>query len=220
MKSVFWTLVRKDLYLQRGLLVAMPGAGVLALLLAMLGKFGYAVGGILFLTANVAGAIFIAIFTVFNERKELTRAFSLSLPVSGVQYERAKLVAGYLAFLAPWALLTVLVEVMFLRAGPHHGMTVYSLVLQGFVLALFSVMLAALFFVTSELMSGLLILGTNILFSLFMVSLNVPAISGGLDGPDVRWTTFAVWMLCGELLATVLSIGFSLSAIARRREYL
>ncbi len=99
MKSVFWILVRKDLYLLRGLMIATIAAGVLAMALVLLGGIGFAVGGILFLTANVAGALFVAIFTVFNERKEQTRAFSLSLPVSGVQYERAKIVAGYLAFL-------------------------------------------------------------------------------------------------------------------------
>jgi hypothetical protein len=220
MKSVFWILVRKDLYLQRGLMMAMVAAGVLALVLALLGGMAFAVGGILFLTANVAGAIFIAMFTIFNERKELTRAFSLSLPVSGAQYEKAKIVAGYVAFLIPWALLTALALLLFRPAGPHHGMLVYTLVLQGFVMAMFSVMQAALFFVTSEIMSGLLILAINILFSLFMVSLNVPGISGGLDGPEYRWTPFAAWMLASELLAVVLSIVFSLSAIARRRDFL
>jgi hypothetical protein len=220
MNSVFWILVRKDLYLLRGLMMAMGVTGVLAMLLVFLGSTGFAVGGILFLTANVAGAIFIGIFTVFNERKELTRAFSLSLPISGGHYEVAKITVGYIAFLIPWLPLTVLAEVLFLPAGPHHGMLVYVLVLQLFVLALFSVMLAALFFVKSEMMSGLLILCINILFSLFMVSLNQPAISGGLTGPAILWTPFAHWMLAAELLAVCMSIAFSLTVIARRRDYI
>ena len=220
MKPVFWTLVRKDLYLLRGLIVAMVATGVLAVGLVFLGKFGFAVGGVLFLTANMAGAIFIAIFTLFNERKDLTRAFSLSLPISGAQYEQAKIVAGYLSFLLPWALLSGLALALFLPPGEHHGMLVYALVLQVFVLALFSVMLTVLFFVTSEIMLGPVILTINILFSLFMVALNQPGISGGLDGPTMRWTPFAMWMLAGELLAVFVSITFSLAAIARRRDYI
>ncbi len=99
-------------------------------------------------------------------------------------------------------------------------MLAYVLVLQGFVLALFSMMLASLFFITSEVWMGPVILAINILFSLFMVALNQPAVSGGLDGPDVRWTPFALWMLAGELIVVLLSVTVALVAIAQRRNYI
>ena len=220
MNSVFWILVRKDLYLLRGLMVAIVLAGLLALGLTLLGKFGFAVGGILYLIASVAGGMFIAIFTIFNERKDLTRAFSMSLPISGAKYEQAKVVAGYLAYLLPWLLLSLMALALFMLPGAHHGMLVYVLVLQGFVLALFSVMLTVLFFVKSEVMMGPVILSINLTFSLFMVALNYPAISGGLDGPNVRWTPFALWMFAGEVLAIVLSIVIALFRIGRRRDYI
>jgi len=64
--SVFWSLVRKDMYLMRGFMGAMVVVGLVSLVLMALGKVGFAVGGILFLTANVAGAIFIALTILFG----------------------------------------------------------------------------------------------------------------------------------------------------------
>ena len=108
-------------------------------------------GGILFLTANVAGAIFIALTILFGERKDRSRTFALSLPISGHHYEMAKLLAGYLSFGIPWLVLTTAAIAMFLLPPREHlGMVVYALVLQGFVLALFSVALSAMFVIKSE----------------------------------------------------------------------
>jgi len=227
-RSVFWALVRKDLYLQRGLIVGMLTGGLLGLALFVAGSVykavggaGVAVGGILFMTANVAGGIFLAMFTLLADRKELTRLFALSLPISGSRYAQSKLVGGYVAFLIPWVVLTVLAAVVFLPSpAPMRGMLVYALLIQFFVLALFSVVVGALFVVSSELASGLLILAVNILFSLFMVAINQPATIAPFRGPVIHWTPFAVWMFGGELLVTVLAIFFALSLAARRRDHL
>lgn len=221
-RSVFWALVRKDLYLLRGFIFAAVGTGVLAVLLAMFGgSKGFAIGGVLYLTANVASGIFIAMYALLTERKEQTRLFALSLPISGAGYERAKLMGGYAAYLIPWSLLTAMgLGLFLLPAGAPHGMAVYTLVLQGFSLALFSVVLAGLFVVTSELMAGVLILCVNILFSLFMVTLNQPEMAGPLRSPQLNWTPFALGMLACELLAIVLATAFVLVATARRRDHI
>src|SRR5690606_945866 len=105
-RSVFWALVRKDLYLQRGFIIAMLAVGLGSWLLMGVGGRAFAVGGILFITANIAGAIFIASFSLLSERKEQARSFALSLPVSGRAYDLSKLVSGYLSFGIPWLLLT------------------------------------------------------------------------------------------------------------------
>jgi hypothetical protein len=217
---VFWSLVRKDIYLMRGFMIAMVGVGLLSLVLMALGKVGFAVGGILFLTANVAGAIFIALTILFGERKDRSRTFALTLPISGYQYGIAKLVAGYLSFGIPWLVLTAAAIVMFVLPPQEHlGMVVYALVLQGFVLALFSVSLSLMFVIISEAMSGLVILGTNICFSLFMVTLNQPGTSGRMNTPQIVWTPFAQWMVAGEVLVIALALAFAAFVTSRKRDY-
>jgi ABC-2 type transport system permease protein len=220
-RSVFWALVRKDIYLLRGFISAALGTGLLAVGLVFTGKIGFAIGGILFLTANVAGAIFIAMYTLFTERKDQSRLFALSLPISGTNYDRAKLVGGYVGYCIPWTVLTLLAIAVFLLApDADRGMVVYAIVLQGFVLALFSIVMAALFVITSEIVSGLSILCVNILFSLFMVTVNQPSVTQPWKGPDIVWTPFAVAMVTGEAIVITIAVCFCLFVTARKRDHL
>jgi hypothetical protein len=218
--SVFWALVRKDLYLMRGFMIATVLTGVLAVVLACFGKVAFAVGGILFITADVASGIFIAMYSLMTERKDLSRAFALSLPISGYHYDLSKLLSGYLTFGIPWLAMTGMALGFFQLPGAPHGMFVYALLIQAFVLALFSVVLTALFVVSSEAMSGLLILAVNIGFSLFMVELNQPQISAPLHTAAIVWTPFALKALCGDALVLALSIACALFLTSRRRDYI
>jgi hypothetical protein len=220
--SVFWALVRKDLYLMRGFIFATIATGVLAAVLVSLGKVGVAVGGILFLTADIASGIFIAMYSLIGERKSQSRMFALSLPISGLRHDLTKLLSCYLAYGISWLVLTGLAVGLFMLppSASQRGMIVYVLVLQVFSLALFSVILTALFLVTSEWVSGLVILAVNICFSLFMVALNQPQIAGPLHGPAILWTSFAIAMVCANALLIALSLALALFITSRRRDYI
>lgn len=218
---VFWALVRKEIYLMRGLMMLSVALGGLAVLLSLAGGAAFALGGILFLSVSIGSAIFMAMASVFTERKNQARLFALSLPVSGVELDRAKLLGTGIAYLVPWLLLTALVVAFFLFAPERpRGMVVYALLIQCFALALFSVVLTALFRFTTETASGVMIMSVNILFSLFMVQLNQPQISGPLRGPQIHWSPFAVVTITLELAATALAIGLALHLTARRRDHL
>jgi ABC-2 type transport system permease protein len=220
--SVFWALVRKDLYLMRGFMIATIATGVLAAVLTNFGKIGFAVGGILFVTADIASGIFIAMYSLVGERKGQSRMFSLSLPISGFRHDLTKLLAGYLTYSIPWLVLTGLALGTFLlpAAASQRGMIVYVLVLQVFSYALFSVIFAALFVVASEWLSGLVILVVNICFSLFMVELNQPQIMTPLHGPAIVWTAFAIAMMFADALLIAFSLAFALFITSRRRDYI
>lgn len=218
--SVFWALVRKDLYVLRVFMIITVLTGLVCLGLIGLGKFGFAVGGVLFLTADIASGIFIAMYSLLGERKSLSRLFALSLPISGFRYDLSKLVSGYLAFGLPWLVLTGLVVGIFLLPGQEHGMVVYALALQMFVLALFSCILAALSAVQSEGMSALVIVVVNICFSLFVAGLNQPQIATPFHGHTLIWTRFAVLALSADAVIVAIAVTFALLLMSRRRDYL
>lgn len=219
--SVFWALVRKDLYILRGFIFSALIAGIVCVGLAATGRTGYAIGGILFLTTNIASAIFIAMYALMVDRKEQSRLFALSLPVSGVQHDRAKLVGASMAFAIPWAALTLLALALFLFApGAPRGMVVYTLVLQGFIMAMFCVVMAALFVVTAETASGLTILGVNFSFSLFMIQINQHEVSRHFRGAEIVFTSYAQRMLGGELAVILAAVAFTLLVTGRRRDHL
>jgi hypothetical protein len=218
--SVFWALVRKDLYLMRGFMIATILTGVLAVALLAFGKVGFAIGGILFITADVASGIFIAMYSLIVERKDSSRLFALSLPISGYRYDLSKLLSGYLTFGIPWCVMTMLALGVFLLPGAERGMLVYGLLIQAFVLALFSVVLVGLFMVSSEAMSGIVILAVNICFSLFIVDLNQPKNTAPFHGAAIVWTPFALKALCVDAVIFALSIAYALFLASRRRNYL
>jgi hypothetical protein len=220
MNHVFWILVRKDIYILRRFIVAAVLAGVLAVALRGFGKVGLAVGMVLFITVNVASGIFIAMYSLMVERRDRSRTFALSLPISGPLYDVAKLLSGYIAYCVPWCVLTVMAVIMLLFPSNTRGMVVYTIVLQGFELALFSVVLAALFAVTSEAMSGVVILAVNICFSLFMITLNQESNLAPLRGDQIVWTPFHVWVGLGEVITIALSVAFAMFVTSRRRDYI
>jgi len=220
--SVFWALVRKDLYVLRGFMIITVVVGLASLFSMRFGRAGFAVGGILFLTANVAGGIFIAMYSLMTERKEQSRLFALSLPISGYKCDLAKLLSGYLSYGIPWLILTAAGLLGFLLPGnaAERGMFVYGLVLQLFILAVFSFVIAWLFIVKSEPMAGIAIMVSNIGFSLFMVSLNQPAVTRPLRTPQITWTPFASWALAGELIVITLSLVLTIFYMSRQRDHI
>ena len=220
--SVFWALVRKDLYVLRGFIIVAMAVGLAALFSMRFGRVGFAIGGILFLTANVASGIFIAMYSLMTERKDNSRLFALTLPISGFGHDLAKLASGYLSFGIPWTVLTVAALASFLmpHAAPERGMILYGLVLQVFVMALFSFVLLWLSINSSETLAGLAILVSNIAFSLFMVTLNQPEITRPLKTPEIVWTPFTTGALAAELVVIALSVALALFALSRRRDHI
>jgi ABC-2 type transport system permease protein len=219
--SVFWALVRKDMYVLRTFSIAGLVTGLLALGAMLIGKVGFAIGGILYLTANVAGGIMIAMYGFMNDRKEQTRLFALSLPISGQRHELAKLTAVFLSYGIPWLILTLVGAVLIPLVGIFpRGFMVYALLVQGCCLALFGFLIAAMFIAKSERLAGLAVITTNLLFSLFMVTLGQPAISGSMHGPRILWTDVAVWLLTGEIGLLVVALLFAISIIFRTRDHL
>ena len=219
-RSVFWALVRKDLYLMRGLMIAAPVAALIATVVMGLGKVGFAVGGVLFLTTSMASAIFIAAISLTGERKEQSRLFTLSLPISGNHHDLAKLLAAYLAYVIPWLALTLIAVLVFLlHAGSDRGMVVYAAMLQGFVLMLFSCAVAAFYVIKSEALYGVAILTVNIAFTLFMIKIDQPDVIKPLSTDVIVWTPFAQAMLAGEALTLAAALAFVLSAISRHRDH-
>lgn len=220
-RSVFWALVRKDVYVLRLFIIAMLVVGVASWLVMGIGGKAFAVGGLLFLTANVAGAFFIAAYSMITERKEQARMFALSLPISGAHYNLSKLTSSFLTFGMPWLALTLLAVLgILLRETADRGMVVYALVVQGFVLAQYSVVIASFVASATEAVSGIVILTINIFFSLFMMQINQPDITGPWKSDVIVWTPFARYMLAGELLVLLLALGTAVYLASRRRDHI
>jgi hypothetical protein len=221
MSSVFWALVRKDMYILRGFSITGVLTGLVALGAMLTGKVGFAIGGILYLTANIAMGIMIGMYGFMSDRKEQTRLFCLSLPISWQHHDLAKLTGAFATYGIPWAILTCAAVSMLLLSGVFpRGFLVYGLLVQGCCLALFSVLIAVLFVAKTEPLAGLAVVVTNILFSLFMVTLAQESVSGPMKGPRIVWTDAALTLAASEIGLGAIAVVFTISIILRKRDHL
>jgi ABC-type transport system involved in multi-copper enzyme maturation permease subunit len=219
MNPVLKRLILKDVKLNLPIMTMMVLAGIVALFIMSLGKAGYAVGGILYITANIAGGIFIGMYCIVQERKDQSMLFALSLPVSVRELNTVKFVAALLVYTGPWLVLSlVLAGVHFVRPEIPRGLLVYAIILQGSFFALVAVYFAMIATSRSEAVAGFGILLLNMGFSLFMVWVNQPPIQQPLRTDHLVWTTPAVVSLIVEIVAIVAAVVGGIAYLARRRE--
>jgi hypothetical protein len=198
----------------------MTAAGLIALGLMMLGRAGFAVGGILFITANIAGGIFIGSYGISQERKDQSHLFALSLPVSVLHLHLLKLATALLTFLVPWLLLTTAAcSLALLDDGIPDGIVVYTLMVQGCALTFVCAYFAVISTSRSEGLAGFAILTMNMGFTLFMVSMGQPALRDPVSTANVVWPGYALLTLAVQLLVIVVSLLLALFVMSRRRDY-
>ena len=86
-----------------------------------------------------------------NERKERTLQFVLSLPLSHGDYVRIKVVGLMLCFLVPWAILSAgAVTLVAVMPNLPDGLLPFAVLLCGFMLANYSVVLCGALHTASE----------------------------------------------------------------------
>lgn len=219
MNPVLKKLILKDVLLNLPLMVMMVVAGLAALVVMRIGDAGYAIGGVLYITANIAGGIFMGMYCIVQERKDQSSLFALSLPVSVRELNTVKFAAALIVYTVPWLVLSaVLIVSHFFREDVPFGMIVFSLMLQGSFVALTTVYFSLISVTRSDALAGFAILFLNMGFSLFMVWVNQPRIRSPLRTEHLVWTTPAIVTLAIEaaLVAGALIFGFLL--LSRRRE--
>ena len=219
MNPVLKKLILKDVRLNLPLMAMMVFAGVVALLVMRAGSTGFAVGGILYITANIAGGIFIGMYCIVQERKDQSNLFALSLPVSVREFNTVKLAAALLVYTVPWCVLTAFLLLAQQRSvSIPAGQFVFSVMLQGSFLALVYVYFAIVAASRSDAVAGMSILFLNMGFSLFMVWVNQPPVQAPLKTSRIVWTDVAVATVTVEALAIVLALVLGFFFVARRRE--
>jgi hypothetical protein len=219
MNPVLKKLIVKDVRLSLPLMGLMAAGGLIALGVMLTGQVGYAIGGILYITAQIAGAIFIGMYCIVQERKDQSNLLALSLPVSVQQLNVVKFSAALLMYTAPWLLLTVLsLSLTLLKSSIPDGMVVYSLTLQFAFLAMACTYFAVVSASRSDAVAGFGILVLNMLFSVFMVWTSQPALRAPISTERIVWPPTSVITLGVEALMILGSLLFGFLYLSRRRE--
>jgi ABC-2 type transport system permease protein len=214
-------LIAKDFYLNRWLIVGSTVAGVVGLLIAAEGKIRFNIGMLTWLTTIVAFGVVLAMLSIGNERKERTLQFVLSLPLSHGDYVRIKVVGLLLCFLVPWTILSAgAVTLIAVMPELPDGLLPFAVLLCGFMLANYSVVLCGALHTASEGLITILIIVTNMNVTLFIFMVGaLPSLNDHLQGPEPVWNS-TFWTVLGAEVATlVITLSLPYFVAARRRDF-
>lgn len=215
-------LIAKEFYLHRWLIVGSTVAGLAGLAIAAEGEMRFNVGMLTWLTAIIAFGVMLAMLGIANERKERALQFVLSLPLSPGDYVRIKLIGLFLCYLVPWAILSVgAVALLLVRPNLPDGLVPFALLLSGFMLASFSVVLCGALHTASEGIMTLVIIVTNMSVTLFFFLVGgIPSLNDHLHAAAPVWND-AFWIVLAAEAATLLvALSLPCFVAARRRDFI
>ena len=222
MNTLARKLIAKDFFLHRWLIIGSTVAGLVGLVIAAEGRIRFNIGMLLWLTTIVAFGCVLSMYAIANERKERALQFVLSLPLSHNDYVRIRVVGLLFCFVVPWAILTAgAVALVLVMPNLPDGMIVPVLLLCGFLLANYSIVLCAALHTASEGLMSIVIVVTNMNITLFIFLIGgLPALHVQLSAPAPAWNS-AFWTVLAVEAATLL-VTLSLPYIfaASRRDFI
>jgi ABC-2 type transport system permease protein len=221
MSLVVRKLVAKELYVNRWFIVGGVFSGIVSVLIATLGRAGFNVGALMWMTTIIAMGVMLAIYGVMNERKDHSLQFVLSLPLSTAEYVRAKLVGLLLCYFVLWAVSSAAAIVLIVATDVPDGLLPYTVLLCVFLLTNFALVLCGVLHAKTESVVAGSIVITNMFVSLYMfVIANVPGLGDHLQDPVPVWNRTVFTILGIELCVLVAALVLPLLVAARRRDFL
>jgi ABC-2 type transport system permease protein len=218
--SIVRSLIRKDLYLMRGAMIAAILSGLFALALMPISRMMSYVSAVILICVLIVLNIFLVMYGVAQERKDKTLLFILSLPVSAMDYTMAKVTATSIAFGVPWLFLTAATAITIIVSPIPDGVLPYWITLLGYLLAYFCALLGvALLKDSAGWHAAAITLGNISVNFLIPILLSRPSVSAHAGGPVAVWSADLVVILVVELLAGLAVLGYGIFAHAGRPDF-
>src|SRR5580704_1373888 len=124
------TLILKDWYLNRWMILGSIPAGLASLAIVLTGKqIAFLLSIILLCMVIIGVGAQLATVTTVNERKEQTLAFMMSLPLSWREYTASKILANLIIFLIPWLIITAGALGVLCLPGATHGLIPFTAIM-------------------------------------------------------------------------------------------
>jgi ABC-type Na+ efflux pump permease subunit len=222
MNIVIRKLVAKEFHVNRYIVVGASAGGLLSVLICALGKTGFSIGSLMWLTVIIANGVMLALYGVMNERKERSMLFVLSLPLSIADYVRAKMLGLALCFFIPWLVATAAAVILVLvKDDVPDGLVPYAVLLSVYMLANFLVLLCWTLHVNSEAWISAAIVLTNMGVSIYMFVVGAqPGLQDHIWGSVPVWNQTAWTILIVELGVIALAFTLPFFLAARRRDFI
>lgn len=220
--AIVRTLILKDWYLNRWVILSSIPAGLAALAIVLTGKpVAFMISIILLCMIVVGVGAQLAMVTTVNERREQTLAFIMSLPVSWREFTTAKILANLLIFLIPWLIITAGALGVLCLPGAGHGLVPFTAIMAAEMLDTTCLIIVAGIITESQAWTTVGIvcssLGINVLGYVFA---HLHGISRYMWRNQVHWSPTAWIVLLAELLTVPLLLGLTFFIQSRKTDFL
>lgn len=219
-RSIVGHLIVKDLYLFRWMSLGTIVSGLVAAALMGRSSLPINAGGVLMICALIVLNVVLVLTGIVAERKERVSLFVLSLPVSRQQYVAAKVAANAIAFVVPWAILSLAVVTTIALSSIPRGFLPFWVALLGYLLFYYCALLGVGLNTDSNGWHGVAITVGNLSVNFFIMLLfSLPSVRRFGAGPTAVWTADIVAVTVGEIALGLLALAVAVHVRARRPDF-
>ena len=220
--SVVKALVIKDWQFNFWPLLAYLLLGLVSLiLLSTQNQALFYIGSVLLLSMVIIVSAHLVFTSIIGERQEQNLAFIMSLPITFMQYTKAKIIANLGAFFSVWLILVCgTLLVIYSSSEIPNGLVVYSIILLLELFVVFVLVMSVGLVTESNAITIVVITITNIALSMFMMWMSsIDAINQHMRGEVPVWNSTAITIVAIEVLIILLCLMATFYFQSRKRDY-
>ncbi len=220
--SVTKAMIYKDWYFNKAHILLFGLIGLVAAFMLSFESVIFYVGQALLISMVIIIGALLVFSTVVNERKKQTLAFLMSLPITCMDYTKAKLIFNLSVYFVAWSILTVatLGIIMYSTHIPN-GLIPYSLIILLELMIAFILVLGTALVSESEIWSIVVMTITNIGVSVFMFMIAfIKDIGRHMDGTIPVWNKTALTIITIEIVVGIAIIVLTLYLQSRKKDFI
>ena len=220
--SMVKSLILKDWYFQRmSILLALAG-GVLSLgIVAFGGQPGFTLGLILLVTVMVMLSAMSVMGNTIGERENQTLAFSMSLPISYLEYTTSKILGNLLIFVPFWLAIVSGCLGLIVVAPPIRGLFAFTVIMAVEILISTCLMIAVALVTESKSWTIAAMVTGNLALNVvgYLVA-HIRSIRDGMWRKAIYWNLTATISLLVEFALIALLLGGTFFIQSRKKDFI
>ena len=223
MNTVTLQVIKKDWHFFRTYLLGYALLSALSLaLMAYATEVSFMVGSVLLITVVVTSGIHMTFASVIYERTKQTLPFIMSLPITYMQYTRAKLIGTLGLYGIFWTLLLIVVKVVLQNVDDlPNGLWPFATIILTELFVANLLMLSVAMITESEAWTIVVMAVCNVGISIFMYFVRtLDDISAHMNGAVAVWNSAAFGMIAALLLIATVFISITLFVQSKKRDFL
>jgi ABC-2 type transport system permease protein len=220
--SMVKSLIFKDWYFQRSAILLSLAGGVLSLcIVAFGGQPGFTLGLILLVTIMVMLSAMSVMGNTIGERENQTLAFSMSLPISYLEYTTSKILGNLLIFVPFWLALVSGCLGLIVVAPPIRGLFAFTVIMAVEILISTCLMIAVALVTESKSWTIAAMVTGNVALNVvgYLVAC-IPSIGNAMWRKAIQWSPAATILLAIEFALIALLLGGTFFIQSRKRDFI